>query len=329
MATQGAFKQPFQESDAPGPEDPKHWMHRTYASNWAIFGLALYGLVVLGLMVWIILDEFPKFLVAQGVGAALGSTPTAEELARAANARAAWEVAVLKLVLSFGALGGLLHLLSSLGRFVGGRRLERSWGLFYLLRPPVGAALGFFVYFVLRMSAMGQETGIEIPAVNVYGVLAFSALAGMFSRQATEKLAEVFDVLFQKTKQGIEERGIDDLAGKHVRMENEDQAGEAGQPGVRADEGEDGRAGRETTEEPPGASGPGNETEEGGAAEQSAERGGVAQSGDVARGEGREEAGDGGESGTDAPGELATDVDKGREAESVEAEENRAGSGGG
>ena len=62
MATQGAFRQLFHESDAPGPEDPRHWMYRTHASNSAIGGLALYRLVMLGLVVWVILDEFRSFL---------------------------------------------------------------------------------------------------------------------------------------------------------------------------------------------------------------------------------------------------------------------------
>ena len=56
------------------------------------------------------------------------------------------------------------------------------------------------------------RTTTGIPAVNVYGVLAFSGLAGMFSRQAVEKLAEAFDVLFQKTTPEVEDRPLNDSA---------------------------------------------------------------------------------------------------------------------
>ena len=206
MTAKPPFKQQFHDSGTEGPSDPKHWMHRTYASNWAIALLTVYGLVMFGAVVWVILDAFPDILVTQGGAANDGQqTTTGQEQV---NARTLWEVALLKLVLSFGAVGGLLHLLTSLGRFVGGRRLERSWALFYLLRPPVGAALGLLVYLILRMSALGQGTTTGIPAVNVYGVLAFSGLAGMFSRQAIEKLAEAFDVVFQKTKQEIEDQPL-------------------------------------------------------------------------------------------------------------------------
>ena len=81
------------------------------------------------------------------------------------------------------------------------------------------------------MSALGQGTVTAGPAVNVYGILAFSGLAGMFSRQAIEKLAEVFDVLFQKTKQEVQERPLGDLAGKRVGGDGAEGEGsrEAGQ----------------------------------------------------------------------------------------------------
>jgi hypothetical protein len=190
----------------PGPSDEENWMHKIHASNQAIALLVMYGLLMLGAMVWLILTEFPAIIVLQD-----------ESGQSTIGARGNFEIALLKLVLSFGAIGGLLHLLTSLGRFVGGRKLERSWVLFYLLRPPVGAVLGLLVYLILRMSALGQQTTNGIPAVNVFGVLAFSGLAGMFSRQAVEKLAEAFDVFFQKTKQEIEDRpaGVSrDSAGK-------------------------------------------------------------------------------------------------------------------
>ena len=217
MAVSTPLKQQFQESDAPGPTDPKHLMHRTHAANWIIAVLATYGIVVLAALVTIVVDEFPKIIVMQGeAGEAENEGQPPTDAPQGTNTRTnttraqltQFEVALLKLVLSFGALGGLLHLLTSLGRFVGSRRLERSWALFYLLRPPVGAVLGLLVYLILRMSALGQGGAAGIPAVNVYGVLAFSGLAGMFSRQAIEKLAEAFDVLFQKTKQELEERPI-------------------------------------------------------------------------------------------------------------------------
>lgn len=203
MTNDDLFRQQFHDSDAVGPADPKHWMYRTHASRFAVGALATYGLVALTLAVTIIVSELPTVIPGPNDGLIAGQEFTAEQTNQLAHRRAEWEVSLLKLVLCFGAVGGLLHLLTSLGRFVGSRTLERSWGLFYLLRPPIGAALGLLVYVILRMTVLSQGAETEIPAVNVYGVLAFSGLSGMFSRQAIEKLAEVFDVLFQKTKQGM------------------------------------------------------------------------------------------------------------------------------
>ena len=203
MTTDNLFRQKFHDSDAPGPQDSKHWMHRTHASSFAIGGLGAYGVITLGLAMWIIFSEFPRVVVTPIEGIVAGQEVDASQLMQLVGRRAEWEVSLLKLVLCVGGIGGLLHLLTSLGRFVGSRTLERSWVLFYLLRPPIGAGLGLLVYFILRMSVLAQGTNAEIPEVNVYGVLALSGLAGMFSRQAIEKLAEVFDLLFQKTRREV------------------------------------------------------------------------------------------------------------------------------
>ena len=106
-----------------------------------------------------------------------------------------------------------MHLLTSLGRYVGGRKLLRSWLLFYYLRPLVGVGLAILVYFVLRTGVLAPGANLTGSNFNVYGILAFAALAGLFSRQAIEKLADVFDTLFQKTKQDISSRPAGQLFG--------------------------------------------------------------------------------------------------------------------
>lgn len=191
MVTESPFRMQFHDSDEPGPPDPKHPMHRAYASKCAIWLLIVYGAVVFAILVWLILENLPCVVAMQGrEGASITD----------------WEIYLLRLVLCFGAAGGLLHLFASLGRYVGERTLQRSWMLFYYLRPPVGAVLGLFVYFILRMGVLSNGATKTIPDVNVYGVLTFAGLAGMFSRQAIDKLAEVFDMLFQKTKEDIGRR---------------------------------------------------------------------------------------------------------------------------
>ena len=188
---------PFHKSEDPGPSDSKHLMHRTHASKCAIWLLIAYGTGVFIVLVWSILTELPDVVAIQETTAATQETTAATQTAKD---RARWASGLLKLVLCFGAIGGLVHLFASLGRFVGERTLQRSWLLFYYLRPPVGAVLGLFAYLILRMGVLSHGSAMS---VNVYGVLTFAALAGMFSRQAIDKFAEVFDMLFQKTKEDI------------------------------------------------------------------------------------------------------------------------------
>ena len=189
------FIMSFHKSEDPGPSDPEHPMHRTYASKRAIRWLIAYGAVVFVVLIGSVLTELPIVLATQ----------------ETVKDRAAWEAGLLKLVLSFGATGGTVHLFASLGRFVGERTLQRSWLLFYYLRPPVGAVLGLFAYFILRMGVLSHGSATSAAAVNVYGVLTFAALAGMFSRQAIDKFAEVFDMLFQKTKDDVGRRDSERL----------------------------------------------------------------------------------------------------------------------
>lgn len=106
---------------------------------------------------------------------------------------------LILLAILAGALGSYLHAAQSFAAYVGNRTAKRSWVWWYLLRAPIGASLGVLFYFVVRA---GLTTGVT-DAVSAYGVVAFSALAGMFSKQATDKLAEVFDTLF-KTQQPAE-----------------------------------------------------------------------------------------------------------------------------
>ena len=58
----------------------------------------------------------------------------------------------------------------------------------------VGTALDLIVYFALRGGLFsGDFTSNE---VNPYGITAVAGLVGMFSKQATAKLAQLFDIAF-------------------------------------------------------------------------------------------------------------------------------------
>jgi hypothetical protein len=87
-------------------------------------------------------------------------------------------------------LGSFIHSATSFASYLGTQKLPRAWVGWYVLRPVIGMALGIVFYFILRAGLVTTESAA---AVNAFGVAAVSALAGMFSKQATDKLEEIFD----------------------------------------------------------------------------------------------------------------------------------------
>jgi hypothetical protein len=111
-------------------------------------------------------------------------------------------------VIIAGTIGSLIHTLTSFGDYVGNRRLSSSWLWWFVLRTPIGISLAIVSYLILRggliaptlqASRDGDLQGATV-LLNPYGIAAFAALAGMFSRQATDKLREVFETVFTAQK---------------------------------------------------------------------------------------------------------------------------------
>ena len=118
--------------------------------------------------------------------------------------------ALLLLVVLAGALGSVIHITTSLADFVGNRRFYSSWAAWYLLRPVVGVSLALLFYFAFRG---GFFSGNSPPSsVNPYGIAALAGMAGLFSKQATDKLREVFETLFHVSSKAGDAQRKDDLA---------------------------------------------------------------------------------------------------------------------
>jgi hypothetical protein len=105
------------------------------------------------------------------------------------------EVRFLALVTVAGALGSYIHLATSFADYLGNRQFYSSWKWWYGLRPFIGSALAVSVYFAARGGLISGNAGAE--NLSPYGVCALAGLSGMFSRQATDKLREVFENLFK------------------------------------------------------------------------------------------------------------------------------------
>ena len=96
------------------------------------------------------------------------------------------------LALLAGLVGSFQHTAQSLITYIGKGQFERPWIAWYVVRPWLGALLGFTVYFACRAGLVTGATGM-----NPYGVVALGVFAGWFSKTATNKLQEVFETFFR------------------------------------------------------------------------------------------------------------------------------------
>jgi hypothetical protein len=107
---------------------------------------------------------------------------------------------VLIYVAALGALGASIAALRavarwSAGRSASGERLwDRAYTWWYLVRPLIGSGLAIIVYLALVGTLLGGlGTG---DSLNIAGIGAIAALAGLFSKMALAKLQEVFKTVF-------------------------------------------------------------------------------------------------------------------------------------
>ncbi|REJ85126.1 MAG: hypothetical protein DWQ36_14690 [Acidobacteria bacterium] len=182
---------------------------RTIACLWA---LAIYLSSVVGLSIYTMIQVFPSNCSDGGTratgAAAEESTSTAGQVAESSSGPCLEfdafslfakefkgpdsESGMILIAVLAGAIGAFLHAAQSLISYAGNGDFKPSWTLWYVLRPAIGAVLGIFLYFVFRAGLLSASAG----DVNPYGVVALALLGGLFSKQATDKLAEVFDQFF-------------------------------------------------------------------------------------------------------------------------------------
>jgi hypothetical protein len=109
------------------------------------------------------------------------------------------EVRLILIVLAAGGLGSFIHGGTSFATFAGNRRLKLSWTWWYILRPFIGSVLALIFYFVIRGGLLSVSAGTE--AISHFGIAAMAGIVGMFSKEAIDKLHELFVTLFRHTDQ--------------------------------------------------------------------------------------------------------------------------------
>jgi len=109
-----------------------------------------------------------------------------------------FQLRMILLVLLGGALGSYIHMATSFSTYIGFNRFEMNWFWWYLLRIPIGATLALVFSMLIDGRVITVSAGsTESRYVAIIGL---AALIGMFSRQATEKLQDVFDTVFNSTE---------------------------------------------------------------------------------------------------------------------------------
>lgn len=203
-----------------GPTDPKHIMSAKYASNTSIVLLTLTGFLFTALLLIAIVFLWDRATATapvqkdqetpakQSEGANVKAKPekdSVDEKPKEPEKKPVEPISesiVLTMVILLGALGGSLHLVSSLVKFIGNRQLKRSWLPYYLAMPFTGAGLAPVVYMLLRVGLItpsGTSTtgGAGFANLNLMAIYAFAVMTGLFSRVALDKLGEVFGTIFR------------------------------------------------------------------------------------------------------------------------------------
>jgi hypothetical protein len=199
-APAGAGPPPLGQTPTTTPGTPEQGLSAD--ARVGLLGSSLFGLFVVAVgvtLIYVLIKIWPKVPHGQtggGGGAATGTNDKPVNLF--------WglfefdllpDTALIGLTAIMGAIGASVFIAVSFSDYVGNRRFAKSWIWFYLVRLFVGPALAIIFYFTLRGGFLAtSSSGSDI---NAYGVAAMAGLVGLFSKQAGDKLHQVFDALFQ------------------------------------------------------------------------------------------------------------------------------------
>jgi hypothetical protein len=164
------------------PAPPLKWLGRTL--------LGAYFLVLPLALIYVVYKLWPR--------TGQPTTETKTTLFGFLHLNVDLEMRLILLVATVGALGSFIHAATSFADFVGNRRASSSWNWWYILRPFIGSVLATIFYFVIRGGLL--SAGATGQDVSTFGITAVAGLVGMFAKQATDKLAELFDDLFKTDK---------------------------------------------------------------------------------------------------------------------------------
>lgn len=109
------------------------------------------------------------------------------------------EIRLLFIVAVSGALGSSIQTAKSYAGHIAAGRFNTNFMTWYFMRFPVGIGLALLVYLVIRggfLTGSFSASADVATNVNPFGIAAISALTGMFAKEASAKLSEVFSNTF-------------------------------------------------------------------------------------------------------------------------------------
>ena len=178
-------------------ESPQESVSARLVPLWGKIVVGLFLVFVGGVLVYLLVALWPAVQAATAVTDPSETTVASPKTISIFGASYSPDpdVTLLLLVAVLSALGSYIHTAQSFVDFAGNRQLVVSWIWWYIFRILIGVALAEIFYFAIRAGFFGTDTPTSY--INPYGIAAIAGLVGLFSKQATDKLREVFETLFR------------------------------------------------------------------------------------------------------------------------------------
>lgn len=110
------------------------------------------------------------------------------------------DVRLFVVVALSGAIGSSIQAAKSFAKHMGDGDFKDAYVAWYFLRFPVGIGLALLTYLVIRggfLAGSFSQSAEVAKSINPFGIAAVAALTGMFAREASDKLSEIFLNIFR------------------------------------------------------------------------------------------------------------------------------------
>lgn len=169
---------------------------RDYIKLHCHYGIFAYNVFLLLVLLYVLTAIWPAAAANASGNQSLTHWPTNETVRVFMGSHTfSGEVTILLIVMLMGALGALVYTSSALVTRVANKNFDSQWTLWYLVHPPLGSSLAVIFYMIARGGLVNLS--VSTGDLNLYGVAALAAIVGFCSKEATQKLKDMFNTLFQ------------------------------------------------------------------------------------------------------------------------------------